>query len=584
MKFIFVATTGDAVGGSCECTVSVTSYGTVLSSAPQSSQRNSINSCIQYNRSGRVTSRLLDLFIMTNSKLSILALPAEVTDQILSYLSPLELVDTLLTCRLLYTHASKDQLWQAFVQQNMAFPLPTPSPSKSFRELFISHHPHWFLTRHKIWFGDPPMYGKLLFARYDSRHGCIEAYAVVAERGPFQTGFLDWNVHSGGQIEYNTFNPKVQLDLNRPVLRLSLDDLSSSPRHGVRLQSEIAMDLHSGNTNRIASTFFLTRPLPQHLHDDNTSLWPPLLIPTPESQRTRNTSDSSFYSLAHKPCKLSQVSDGTFRIRQWMEFSNYIPQILGSAMRRAETISTFGTLTRECYTPTKEKPWQGIWCGDYAGHGCEFLVIMQPDHPKPLPPKAREAFRKWPYQPTGLFMGGLDVDDMDLDPNAGGLYSASVAPTSASAARHFLERQECNAQESIKEDSPPYRGKLEAIKLTGDPNVPRGEITFVVDELGSKGLVGYAHEPIFNDQVEDAAVPVDEQGSRVPQSASSGTTFTGARMVKSVGHIADHGFTRDAYIPSQLILISERRLAQYWQSFGLVSFYQRVDLEALMNC
>lgn len=57
---------------------------------------------------------------------------------------------------------------------------------------------------------------------------------------------------------------------------------------------------------------------------------------------------------------------------------------------------------------------------------------------------------------------------------------------------------------------------LEAIKLTGDPNVPRGEYTFVADDLGPKGFVGVA---------------ADEP-------------FVGARVVHSQGHIAGTGFVR----------------------------------------
>ena len=41
--------------------------------------------------------------------------------------------------------------------------------------------------------------------------------------------------------------------------------------------------------------------------------------------------------------------------------------------------------------------------------------------------------------------------------------------------------------------------------------------------------------------------------------------------------------TADEYIASQLILMSHDRLAHYWQSFGHVSFYQRVDLDALQR-
>lgn len=35
----------------------------------------------------------------------------------------------------------------------------------------------------------------------------------------------------------------------------------------------------------------------------------------------------------------------------------------------------------------------------------------------------------------------------------------------------------------------------------------------------------------------------------------------------------------DTYMTSQLILVSHDRLAQYWETFGHVSFYQRVNLD-----
>lgn len=57
-------------------------------------------------------------------------------------------------------------------------------------------------------------------------------------------------------------------------------------------------------------------------------------------------------------------------------------------------------------------------------------------------------------------------------------------------------------------------GRLEAIKLTGDMNIPRGEYTFIAPEIGDAGLVRVADEDIFK----------------------------GARFVKSAGHIAQRGF------------------------------------------
>jgi len=39
----------------------------------------------------------------------------------------------------------------------------------------------------------------------------------------------------------------------------------------------------------------------------------------------------------------------------------------------------------------------------------------------------------------------------------------------------------------------------------------------------------------------------------------------------------------DQYTPSQLILISHDRLAQFWEGFGHISYFHRVDLDALMR-
>ena len=38
----------------------------------------------------------------------------------------------------------------------------------------------------------------------------------------------------------------------------------------------------------------------------------------------------------------------------------------------------------------------------------------------------------------------------------------------------------------------------------------------------------------------------------------------------------------DEYIPSQLLMINHDRLAQYWMPFGHISFYERVDINALI--
>jgi hypothetical protein len=76
------------------------------------------------------------------------------------------------------------------------------------------------------------------------------------------------------------------------------------------------------------------------------------------------------------------------------------------------------------------------------------------------------------------------------------LTSSDAGPSSASSAEHNHE------------------GQLLAIKLTGDPNIPRGEYTFVAPDVGDSGLLRVADEEIFR----------------------------GARVVRSAGHIAARDF------------------------------------------
>jgi hypothetical protein len=122
---------------------------------------------------------------------------------------------------------------------------------------------------------------------------------------------------------------------------------------------------------------------------------------------------------------------------------------------------TYSTLDPNLYTPTKEKPYQGIWVGDYSAHGCEFLLIIQSDIPED------EEFE----------------DDSEFVP----------------------------------------RGSLHALKLTGDPNVPRGEITFLANDIGPNGLI---------------KVETEEP-------------FKGARIVEAQGHVAGLGFHDGKLYPSQ---------------------------------
>ena len=411
---------------------------------------------------------------MTNSRASVfLSLPTEIIHQILSYLPPLTLVDLSATCLLLHSHVANDLLWAQFVQENLPVIQTQPLPYKTWKELYVTHYPYWFLPKHKIWYSDKAhtgseYVGQVVLARYDYRTGCIEAYRIVAEHGSHE--FESWEQDPG--VIIHTFNPKVSLFLDDPVVKLNR---KSFPPGG-RLQHEVAMHRDPGRGfNEIRSRLFLTRPIASELQDPCMALWPPRILPA--LQRVRNDSPNMFRNDGHRPQNSSEISDAAFRIRKWLDFRG-IGDRLGVKM--GEDVMTFSTLPSQYYEPNPGKPYQGLWVGDYSGYGCEFVVIIQRD--------AEEARHIPPIHPN-------------MSTESSTEFSIGIS-------------QGQSMENTTEEEQIGHTGRLEAIKLTGDPNVPRGQYTWVAEDISRCGLVRVADEQMFK----------------------------GARVVKSWGHIAGRGF------------------------------------------
>jgi hypothetical protein len=451
----------------------------------------------------------------------LLALPSELVHLVLSYLPLSDLLTIGLVNRAIREHSIQDTLWHPFVQEQVPTSVPKPA-NLTWRELFIQHHPFWFLVKKKIWFADTPHTGKLLVARYDHRINAIEAYALVAERR--QPTFQTWEYNPEAII--HTFNPRVQLDLNVPVIRLDAEAYEHAiGAFGYRLQKEVPMNVSyelSPSTAKLYSRLMLARPWPTDITTVATPVWPPLILPS--TARTRNDPPpSAFRQPSQKPGTLDELSTSTFRIRRWMEFAS---RPHGISMRIGEDITTWATLPEDCYTPTPRKPWQGIWCGDYAGHGCEFLVVMQPDDPKPLPERAEWAMRSregsvssdgsWSTAPTDAMLSDDEDDFENADDLEDSVATLQEAFSGANSQDHVEVARE--------EDEHIYQGRIEAVKLTGDPNIPRGEYTFIAPDIGPNGLLRVATEDMFK----------------------------GARIVKSVGHIAARGF-RDGMLTPEFL-------------------------------
>lgn len=600
---------------------------------------------------------------VNTTTLSLPDLPSELIDHILAYLSPLDLASAALVNHTLRAHAVADHLWQNIVQSNVpGQKLTTPAPCASFRELYIAHDPHWFLTRYKIWFSDKDLTGKLVIARYDASRGVIEGYQLLANSTKTSSTTNTSPSLMDTDVEIHEFEPEIKLHLDKPVLQIRADSLEntirattkkapiprpapvpvsaaspsstkglsriaqrwvttfgtasttppampatpapapSTPTRFHRFAAETPMPLDNRFNHTMFNTFMLAKALPAAAAAERSALafpygnvWPPPAIPATERVSAAHflhgsgilREDHSPAGAEERPSRRADISEQTFRIRSWLErpsgtssgaFSsgahqslsdwpfdvgsglfgqssrhwlpsyNPIPSSMFSsssssspfATHIGDSVTTYSTLAPEVYTPTPEQPWKGIWVGDYSGHGCEFLLIKQ-THATPFDEAAFAATR-------------------------------AERETDAEFARR-------------RADAKKYRGSLEAVKLTGDPNIPRGECTFVADDLGDDGYV----------------TTVEEE------------PFAGARVVQSKGHVARTGFTHgksssnlciythihtclptcesqpltrastDRYIKSQLLLISENRLAQFWVGFNHISFFERVDIDKFLT-
>ena len=307
-----------------------------------------------------------------------------------------------------------------------------------------------------------------------------------------------------------------------------------------RLGKELKMQIE--RTPGISSMLSLCIAIPPARQDPRMALWPPKSIPS--VQRVRNESATQFRNSNHRPKNLAEASDHTFRLRNFLQWPSMLQP--RNSIRMGENVSTFSTLLEESYTPTASKPYQGLWVGDYSAHGCEFLLVMQTDHPPEVDISRRSSSASG-VLPSGVTVTARDTSNSNQSSEAPAEESSTTgAQDEASSDDPVLPQESSNQRDTPVEgddatslSSQPYipSGRIEAIKLTGDENVPRGECTWFADDIGDGGLVRVAEEE----------------------------RFRGARMVRSMGQVASQNHKNSRFIESQLILISHDTVAQYWQ-------------------
>ncbi|KAJ5581978.1 hypothetical protein N7535_000598 [Penicillium sp. DV-2018c] len=449
-------------------------------------------------------------------------LPPEILYSIASYLSAADLTRLGATCRMLANYAMDDTLWGALVNERLPFRIEDAGSFGTFRRLYLAYHPCWFLPQHKIWFADAENTGLLVIARYDHRRGVIEACELVADRQ--SSTFQVWE--SNPDVIIQTFDPRVHLCSDEAPAMLLQDPfvakpalgLPSAPIEAAKLTSvDRYMPLALEMQSTLYGISFCTAIDSKDLRSaDDNIFWPPRTIPRCP-RAIRHCKEHPLLpedALKEKfPATLDRMSEFHWRVTKGGARRMHTPD-----PRKA--MLTFSTLDPALYTPTKENPYQGIWVGDYSAHGCEFLLVIQ----RPV----NEVYEDEDWMDE-YYWDDSDEEDLQVIENA--------------------HEYEPNSQEIVQQ------GRLEAIKLTGDSNVPRGQYSFVAKDIGPGGFLRVA-----NDE-----------------------PFAGARIVRSRGHLAGRNFFDHTYINGELILISPDYLAHYWKEMGHISYYRRVDIDALVR-
>ncbi|KAF3094000.1 hypothetical protein TWF569_005988 [Orbilia oligospora] len=427
--------------------------------------------------------------VSAGSSSRLLLLPSEILHQILLYLPAISLYAISLTCHSLQTHSFTDALWENIVDSP---DLPSPHPYLSYRSLHHALAPHLYLKR-KIFIGDRQYFGSLLASKYMPISGTLEAFSFTGTPSRDTAEFSTWSYNP--DVIISPFNPKVNIR-EEPELKISPNSKASA-------DGEIPVSRRG-----ILATYFRAEAIFQRDIYSQMAVWPPSTIPA--KTRVRNESPSGFKSGANSkqrgpfmrlPSNISingtSVSVGGFN------------DVTGAAIDRSAFI-----IPQTKTTPTEDEKWKAEEIRQRSGHLSETAFRL----------------RRWAVlgDTSGDFenrfrMGERVETFAELDEELWtpipeypyrGVWVGDYGPHGA----EFLLFHQPTTSSSQK--------RLEVIKLTGDPNVPRGEYTLIVDDLSRPIRIA------------------DEEEIEWP----------GAKVYSARGRVAEHEFVDDKFINVHMIL------------------------------
>jgi hypothetical protein len=284
-----------------------------------------------------------------------LRLPNTILTRIVSYLDPQSLARAASVSHQFQELAYSDELWKTFVNSYLPTPIESCKPAPSFRRLFIAFHPYWFIPKFRFWLSDEYPRGQLIIAQFNPTLLCIEAWAVVADWE--NSRYRPWSVDAGVMIHESDM--RAHVDRQHLIFRLGVADKDWNGNE---------KDKGSGRA-RAAMVYEESTPAGQTGVELSLGHKTPVggdlaMWPTPDMSASTSIpmpSDGTGLPDSFRPSSTPTGCHPTF------------------SLHSIDKTVTYGTISPKSYNPSIERPWQGIWCGDYFDHGVEFLLLLQSD-------------------------------------------------------------------------------------------------------------------------------------------------------------------------------------------------------------
>jgi hypothetical protein len=425
----------------------------------------------------------------TRMTLTLLTIPTELIATIVAHLEPEDLALTSQTCHQLRVFCLDDKNWRRHIQDIVPYKLPPKVPTRegvdrlvlqnlirpgnvtSWLDVWRGFHHFWFILKRRLWISDRNPNGDLIIALFELNTLQIKGYRLIAQNSfdaPPAISYSERDTH----VAIPSFDPvltrhRESFTITHPGPWTStyvypLDGMSYSHRDG-NLPPEIRCSTPTNYAARVVK-IILARDLPLVAIGRTTSVWPPLSLPGSNRVRNPNLGPSAsmglsyhvdYESRGYRPGTMVEKSVDAFRLTS-------SPQTVSIGHGRVVGIShssgeSLAAIHESVLYPTAEKPFQGIWIGDYNGHGNEFVLFQQP--------------------------GGNDSTYFEMPEHARSVLSK-------------IEEEFPVIEQPEQMDSP-YKGPLIGVKLTGDRNVPRSEYTVIVPNLAK--VLRVANERSFKD-------------------------------------------------------------------------------------